>query len=119
MINLSQIHDEKDLYLLLSWIIDSCDSEILHGISKFGLKKTIESLSNTKYKKRLKEIESINKLKASIKNAIKVRMQRYDSSSTFYDKKIIKQILYNNTSSAVSVFKDFLLFDDQNEFLKR
>ena len=66
MIILSQIHDEKDLYLLLSWIIDSCDSEISHGISKFGLKKTIESLSNTKYKKRLKEIESINKLKESL-----------------------------------------------------
>jgi len=66
VINLSQIHDEKDLYLLLSWIIDSCDSEISHGISKFGLKKTIESLSNTKYKKRLKEIESINKLKESL-----------------------------------------------------
>ena len=66
MINLSQIHDEKDLYLLLSWIIDSCDSEISYGISKFGLKKTIESLSNTKYKKRLKEIESINKLKETL-----------------------------------------------------
>ena len=66
MINLSQIHDEKDLYLLLSWIIDSCDSEISYGISKFGLKKTIESLSNTKYKKRLKEIESINKLKENL-----------------------------------------------------
>ena len=66
MIILSQIQDEKDLYLLLSWIIDSCDSEISHGISKFGLKKTIESLSNTKYKKRLKEIESINKLKESL-----------------------------------------------------
>lgn len=66
MIILSQIQDEKDLYLLLSWIIDSCDSEISHGISKFGLKKTIESLSNTKYKKRLKEIESINKLKENL-----------------------------------------------------
>jgi DNA processing protein len=66
VINLSKIHDEKDLYLLLSWIIDSCDSEISYGISKFGLKKTIESLSNTKYKKRLKEIESINKLKENL-----------------------------------------------------
>ena len=66
MIILSQIQDEKDLYLLLSWIIDSCDSEISYGISKFGLKKTIESLSNTKYKKRLKEIESINKLKETL-----------------------------------------------------
>ncbi|MFM7984772.1 MAG: DNA-processing protein DprA, partial [Candidatus Fonsibacter sp.] len=66
MINLSKIQDEKDLYLLLSWIIDSCDSEISYGISKFGLKKTIESLSNTKYKKRLKEIESINKLKETL-----------------------------------------------------
>lgn len=66
MINLSKIQEEKDLYLLLSWIIDSCDSEISYGISKFGLKKTIESLSNTKYKKRLKEIESINKLKENL-----------------------------------------------------
>lgn len=63
MLKFNEIEDEKDLYLLLSWVIDSCDIQISQEIDKFGIAKAIKSLANTKYIKRLKEIESINKLK--------------------------------------------------------
>lgn len=63
MLKFNEIEDEKDLYLLLSWVLDSCDIQISQEIDKFGIAKAIKSLANTKYIKRLKEIESINKLK--------------------------------------------------------
>ena len=47
MLNLGKIEEEKDLYLLLSWIIDSCDDEVFKSVSRFGLEEYISSLTNT------------------------------------------------------------------------
>lgn len=66
MLNFKDMQDEKDLYLLLSWIIDSCDIQISQEINKFGIERVFKSLTNTKYLKRLKEIESIEELKESL-----------------------------------------------------
>ena len=66
MLKFKEIKDEKDLYLLLSWIIDSCDIQISQEINKFGIERVFKSLTNTKYLKRLKEIESIEELKESL-----------------------------------------------------
>jgi hypothetical protein len=63
--------------------------------------------------------KKINNLKSVIKQSIKVKMLKYDSYNNFYEKKIIRQILYNVTSSIVSKFKDSLFYDDVNEFLRR
>ncbi len=66
MLKFKEIKDEKDLYLLLSWIIDSYDIQISQEILKFGIERVINSLTNAKYLKRLKEIESIEELKESL-----------------------------------------------------
>ena len=54
-----------------------------------------------------------------LKNSKKAKMQRYNSQRSTYEKMVIKQILKNYNSNIVSKFKESLLFDDTNEFLKR
>lgn len=63
MLKLNEIKQEEDLYLLLSWITDSCDQEMCQQISNRGILKVISAITNSKYLRRLKEIESINELK--------------------------------------------------------
>jgi hypothetical protein len=41
------------------------------------------------------------------------------TSRDYYNAKIINEIIYNETTHVVSVFKDYLIFDDVSEFLKR
>lgn len=63
MLKLNEIKQEEDLYLLLSWITDSCDQEMSQQISNRGILKVFSAITNSKYLRRLKEIESINELK--------------------------------------------------------
>ncbi len=44
---------------------------------------------------------------------------KYLTSRDFYNVKIINDIIYNECTHIVSVFKDFLIYDDISEFLKR
>ena len=41
------------------------------------------------------------------------------TSRDFYNVKIINDIIYNEQTHAVAVFKDYLIYDDTSEFLKR
>ena len=41
------------------------------------------------------------------------------TSKEYYNTKIINDIIYNEQTNIVSVFKDYLIFDDVSEFLKR
>lgn len=45
--------------------------------------------------------------------------ERYMTSKDFYNVKIINDIIYNENTHIVSVFKDYLILDDISEFLKR
>ena len=63
MLKLNEIKQEEDLYLLLSWITDSCDQEMSQQISNRGILKVFSAITNSKYLRRLKEIGSINELK--------------------------------------------------------
>lgn len=40
-------------------------------------------------------------------------------NEVYIDQKIINDLIYNEQTHAVSVFKDYLILDDINEFLKR
>ena len=46
-------------------------------------------------------------------------IKRYDHPLSFHDMKLIDDILYNEKSHFVGTFKEHLLFDDPNEFLRR
>lgn len=37
----------------------------------------------------------------------------------YYNVKVINDIIYNDDTHLVSVFKDYLIYDDISEFLKR
>jgi hypothetical protein len=41
------------------------------------------------------------------------------TSLEFYNGKVSSDIMYNESRHIVSVFKDFLIFDDFSEYLKR
>jgi hypothetical protein len=78
----------------------------LHTKSKFLKKENKVKFSA----KRVKEI--IRKVKGVIK-------KRYFVDKRIHGKKIVNDIVYNEKSHIVAKFKDFLLFDDMTEFLRR
>lgn len=41
------------------------------------------------------------------------------TSKDFYNVKVINDVIYNENTHLVSIFKDYLIFDDISEFLKR
>ena len=45
--------------------------------------------------------------------------KKYLTSLDFYNGKVSSDIMYNETRHVVCVFKDFLIFDDFSEYLKR
>ncbi len=45
--------------------------------------------------------------------------KKYITSKDSYDLKVINDIIYNESSHIVAVFKEFLIYDDVSEFLRR
>lgn len=45
--------------------------------------------------------------------------KKYLTSRDYYNSKVITDIIYNENTHIVSVFKDYLIYDDVSEFLKR
>ena len=45
--------------------------------------------------------------------------KKYMTSREYYDAKIVNDIIYNEPTRLVSIFKDYLIYDDVSEFLKR
>lgn len=45
--------------------------------------------------------------------------KKYLTSREYYNSKIVTDVIYNENTHIVSVFKDYLIFDDVSEFLKR
>lgn len=41
------------------------------------------------------------------------------TSKDFYNVKLINDIIYNEPNHLVAIFKDYLIYDDLSEFLKR
>ena len=46
-------------------------------------------------------------------------IKRYDKPISFHDVKIINDILYNEKTHYVEMFKEYLIYEDYNEFLKQ
>jgi hypothetical protein len=45
--------------------------------------------------------------------------EKYLTGMDYYNVKVVNDIIYNDDSHLVSVFKDYLIFDDISEFQKR
>lgn len=60
------------------------------------------------------------KIQRQIGNIVDTNLHRkYMISKDFYNVKIVNDIIYNESTHIVAVFKDYLIFDDLSEFLKR
>lgn len=44
---------------------------------------------------------------------------KYLTGMDYYNVKVVNDIIYNDTTNLVSVFKDYLIYDDISEFMKR
>ena len=58
----------------------------------------------------------IRKLEERARNKL---IKRYDKPSWFYNSKMINDILYNEKTHYVEMFKEYLLYEDYNEFLRQ
>jgi len=45
--------------------------------------------------------------------------KKYLTSRDYYNSKVVTDIIYNENTNLVSIFKDYLIYDDISEFLKR
>ena len=60
------------------------------------------------------------KIKIPLLLFMKIKLRRkYDISLNFYNKKKINELIFNNPSLFIVRFKDYLLLEDENEFLRR
>ena len=56
----------------------------------------------------------------SLENRVKHKLiKRYDKPLSYHDAKMINDILYNEKTRYVEAFKEYLIYEDFNEFLKR
>ena len=63
---------------------------------------------------------NIEKFLLKLENRVKYKLiKRYDKSISFHGKKKINDILFNKKSHYVEEFKEYLIYEDYNEFLKR
>jgi hypothetical protein len=60
-----------------------------------------------------------NTLVKELKRSVCKLLKKHNSNNVSYKSKLLKEILYNEKSHLVAKFKDFLIFDDSTEFLKR
>ena len=71
-----------------------------------------------------KEKKNQNKHKKSnsllkFENRMINNLKKYNVNTTFYNTKIINDIIYDEKKHIVSVFKNYLLWDETSDFLKR
>mmetsp|Transcript_39579 Transcript_39579/g.38096 ORF Transcript_39579/g.38096 Transcript_39579/m.38096 type:complete len:95 (-) Transcript_39579:2478-2762(-) len=45
--------------------------------------------------------------------------KKYSTNRDYYNVKTVNDLIYNENTHIVSIFKDYLILDDINEFLKR
>ena len=45
--------------------------------------------------------------------------KKYSTNRDYYNVKMVNDLIYNENTHIVSIFKDYLILDDINEFLKR
>ena len=46
-------------------------------------------------------------------------IKKYDNPPSFHDIKIINDIIFNEETHFVAIFKEYLIYEEMNEFLKR
>ena len=82
--------------------------------SKEKIKKTKKTIVNNKNSKISQKKILLNAEKEMISN-----LKKYNMTIETYNKKVITDIIYDERKHIVSVFKNYLLWDEMSDFLKR
>ena len=72
--------------------------------------------NNNKSKYRQEIIDPVYHLEERVRKKL---IKRYDKPIWYHDVKMINDILYNEKTHFVELFKEYLIYEDLNEFLKR
>lgn len=79
----------------------------------------LKSLHNQKFSTKNK-LNKNTQIRISLeKEVYKQFKSRYSNDKNFYNKKISNEIISNETAHIVALFKDYLISDDNSEFLQR
>ena len=68
------------------------------------------------FKSTSKKLSLIKRIRTQANNLIQ---QNHNSDKDTFYRKTANDIVYNEKSHIVAVFKDYLIYDDTSEFLKR
>jgi hypothetical protein len=63
--------------------------------------------------------ELIKKIKAFKLKTREKFINKYKGTESFYDIKVINDIMYNEKTQVVANFKEYLIYDDNSEFLRK
>lgn len=80
------------------------------NLNKLKIKSVYKKISN---KEKSSFFLSVMKILYVMRN------KTYNSNQNTWNIKVIEDIIYNEKSHLVSIFKDYLIYDDNSEFLKR
>ena len=134
MVNLKSAREIKPKNLnnekisLISSKISSLNSRNQSNTKYIKINKIIKQInSKEKIKKQQKQIININNINIKDDNKIILKAERkminnlrkYNISIESYNKKIITDIIYDEKKHIVSEFKNYLLWDEMSDFLKR
>ena len=75
-----------------------------------------KSVIYSSHNKKLKNSVIVRTLKTSVRHKIS---RKFQTDSGKFNIKLINDIIYNEKANIVGKFKDFLIYDDTSEFLKR
>jgi hypothetical protein len=68
---------------------------------------------------KVNKTETLKKV-VDLKKHIRERfVNEYKTTTAGYNKKVVNDIIYNEKSQIVANFKEYLIFDDNSEFMKR
>ena len=84
----------------------------INGISD----KTIINNKNNNKSLKINNFIYLEKLEKRAKSKL---IKRYSKPIWYYETKMINDILYNEKTHYVGIFKEFLIYEDYNEFLKK
>jgi hypothetical protein len=98
---------------------DTSDASKIHSFYTTGGVKCMPKIFEI-LKKHSRQSWTICQTKNGDKKFIHKNLEdKYTTSLEFYNVKIVNDIMYNEKAQVVCLFKDYLIYDDLTEFLKR
>jgi hypothetical protein len=96
---------------------------IANNLNTYDKSKTKPGSKNESYNESLKLLYKTQKylpnLRKLIKKTIKNNLFNHNSDKPFFYSKVINDIIYDEKKRIVCIFKDYLLWDENSDFLKR